>query len=128
MQDPTDVEKGLLRIFEEDGDLEKFKLEKAFWISVIGIVCLTVIILILSSSQKEAEDIVSISGVLTTLLGTLVGAILGVEIGSEGKKTLKKQAALTKLRFDLLWHQADQSKKDEFLKKYGELRGNRRDL
>ena len=116
-----EIEKGRQRMLRDDSDLEKTRLEKAFLFAIISIGFLAVMVVILSLTPRTAEEIVSISGVLTGLVGALAGLFGGVQAGSETKKTWMKQATLYRARFDLLFTHAPEDVKEEFLRSYGKL-------
>ncbi len=77
----------------QNSALEKLRINKAFWLSIIGLVLAALIVLILLAfGLRGSTEIVAVVGVFTSVLGTLVGAFLGVQVGSAGKAQAEERA------------------------------------
>jgi len=87
-------------------EVEKLRIQKAFWLSIGGLflAAVLVVFLVLSGGFKAATapDITSIVGLFTTTLGTLVGAFFGLQIGSAGKEAAEKRAEDAQKKADAL--------------------------
>jgi len=76
-----------------DPQLEKYRIRKAFWLAIIGLVIAALLVLmLLAYGFTESKDIVAIVGLFTSVLGTLVGAFFGLQIGSAGKEASDQRA------------------------------------
>jgi ABC-type dipeptide/oligopeptide/nickel transport system permease subunit len=77
----------------EESEVEKLRIQKAFWLSVIGLVlAASVLGMLLLARWSEASDISTIVGLFTSVLGTIVGVFLGNQMGSAGKEDADKRA------------------------------------
>ena len=76
-----------------NSEVEKLRILKAFWLSVIGLslAALLVVILLVYGFNK-ASEITSVVGLFTSVLGTLVGAFFGLQIGTAGKEKAEQRA------------------------------------
>lgn len=68
-------------------DCDKYRLKLGYRLILFGIVLVVVLICILvfGAWWDDASDIVSVVGLLTSVLGALVGTFFGVQAGAEGK-------------------------------------------
>ncbi len=77
----------------KDPQVEIFRISKAFWLAIIGLFLAALLVLVLLAfGIKQANDIVAIVGLFTSVLGTLVGAFFGLQIGSAGKEQTEQRA------------------------------------
>src|SRR5689334_17619999 len=58
----------------------------ALIIAIIGLLLPTILVVLLAFKNWKPNDIVTVVGCFTGLVGTLVGAFLGVQVGSAGKQ------------------------------------------
>lgn len=78
---------------KKDSEVEKLRITKAFWLSVIGLTLAALLVVLLPNlGFNKATDITSIVGLFTSVLGTLVGAFFGLQIGSAGKEKAEQRA------------------------------------
>jgi hypothetical protein len=61
-------------------------------VAVIGLIIPAGLVVLLVLKDWKANDIATIVGLFTGLVGTLVGAFLGVQVGSAGKQAAQKLA------------------------------------
>jgi hypothetical protein len=88
--------------------LEMFRISKAFWLAIFGLFIAAVLVLVLLAfGFKEANDIVAIVGLFTSVLGTLVGAFFGLQIGSAGKEQSDQRANKAELKSEAITSAAD---------------------
>lgn len=106
MSDQTGSPSGKVVENGSDPVTERFRISRAFWLSIVGLGCVVVLIAVLAFTRMAANDIASIVGLVASLVGTLVGAFFGLQIGSAGKDDAEKRANkankdLISLVFDL---------------------------
>jgi ABC-type lipoprotein release transport system permease subunit len=66
---------------------ERLRIKSAFLLSVAGIlVAALLVVFLVCKGWNEADDVVAVIGIFTSVLGTLVGAFLGFQIGSADKE------------------------------------------
>jgi hypothetical protein len=89
--------------------LEKFRITKAYWLSIIGLgIAAALVIALLIAGWQASEDIVAVVGLFTSVLGTLVGAFFGLQIGSAGKAQAEERADDAQKRAETLAAAADE--------------------
>jgi len=77
----------------KDSEVEKLRVLRAFWLSVIGLsLAALLVVVLLSFGINKASDITSVVGLFTSVLGTLVGAFFGLQIGAAGKEKAEQRA------------------------------------
>lgn len=77
----------------KDPHIEIFRIRKAFWLAIIGLLLAAVLVVVLLAfGIKTSTDIVAIVGLFTSVLGTLVGAFFGLQVGSAGKEKAEERA------------------------------------
>ncbi len=89
---PAETAKGAAST-NTDPQLEKYRIRKAFWLAIVGLVIAALLVLmLLAYGFTESKDIVAVVGLFTSVLGTLVGAFFGLQIGSAGKEASDQRA------------------------------------
>jgi len=92
----------------KDPELEKYRINKAFCLAVVGLTIAGLLVLILLTyGIKASNDIVAIVGLFTSVLGTLVGAFFGLQIGAAGKEQTEQRATRAEQRSDALLAASD---------------------
>lgn len=87
---------------------EKFRISKAFWLSVFGLaLAAALVIALLIAGWDTSTDIVAVVGLFTSVLGTLVGAFFGLQIGSAGKAEAEDRADNAQKKANALQAAAD---------------------
>ncbi|MEM7334904.1 MAG: hypothetical protein AAF490_22695 [Chloroflexota bacterium] len=82
---------------------ENFRVWLAFLLAIVGIVAvLSLIIILVSRGWEEADNIVSVVSILTTLIGSLVGLFLGVQVGAQGKEDAERRARSAQRRLGVI--------------------------
>jgi len=71
---------------QDNSNPEEIRTGSALLIAVIGIIAPAVLAAYLVSKGWDANQISSVVGLFTGVIGTMVGAFLGVQVGSNGKK------------------------------------------
>lgn len=78
---------------ETDGATEQLRINRAFQLSVFGLSLSAILVFaLLWAGITAANDITSVVGLFTSVLGTLVGAFFGLQIGSAGKEKAEERA------------------------------------
>lgn len=73
--------------------IEELRINRAFWLSICGIGMVVALIIVLSfKGGWTSDDVTSVAGLLTSLLGTIVGAFFGLQIGAAGKQDAERRA------------------------------------
>jgi len=73
--------------------VEKLRINRAFWLAVIGLFLAVVVMISAGWLLKwTATDVVAVVGLFTSVLGTLVGAFFGVQVGSAGRERAEQRA------------------------------------
>ena len=70
------------------------RLRTSLIVAIVGLILLVVMVVALAILKWSADDIATLGGIFTGILGTLVGAILGFQVGSAGKKKAERLARL----------------------------------
>ena len=85
-------------------DVEKLRINRAFWLSIggIGLVVLLICILVFGAGWSDASDIASVVGLLTSLIGTIVGAFFGLQIGASGRQAAERRAEQAEKKVEAL--------------------------
>jgi hypothetical protein len=95
MDNNQSEKKGRTQTVQDQG-VEKLRIQRAFWLSLLGLFLASILVVFLvlmgEFKAKTAGDITSVVGLFTTTLGTLVGAFFGLQIGSSGKEAAEKRA------------------------------------
>jgi len=65
----------------------------ALVIAIVGLFIPAGLAVFLVLNQWKANDVATIIGVFTSIVGTLVGAFLGVQVGSAGKDKAEDRAS-----------------------------------
>ncbi len=93
----------------EDPATEKLRINKAFWLSIVGLGLAAALVgVLLLAGWDTASDITSVVGLFTSVLGTLVGAFFGLQIGSAGKAEADARAKSAQKKADALSAAADE--------------------
>ena len=68
-------------------EIEQLRIKYAFWLAIIGLSIAAILVMFLVyRGWSEAERVVAVVGLFTSVLGTLVGAFFGMQIGAAGKE------------------------------------------
>jgi hypothetical protein len=71
---------------------EEIRTGSALLIALTGIIVPALLVVFLVSKDWKANEVATIVGLFTGVVGTLVGAFLGVQIGSAGKQKAENLA------------------------------------
>jgi hypothetical protein len=94
----------------QDNATEKFRIQKAFQLSVFGLALAAALVCaLLFAGWKGAADVTAVVGLFTSVLGTLVGAFFGLQIGSAGKAKAEERADNAQKKADALGAAADET-------------------
>lgn len=86
----------------KNGETERLRIRKAFWLSVIGLGLAAALVVVLAfAGYGEASEITSIVGLFTSVLGTLAGAFFGLQVGSSGKEKAENRADEAQKKLEL---------------------------
>ena len=66
-------------------NLEKMRMQYAFWLAVIGLSLSAALVVFLFVVGMDSMQIGAIVGIFTGITGTLVGTFFGLQIGSSGR-------------------------------------------
>lgn len=92
-----------------DPATEKLRIEKAFYLSVFGLLLsASLVVALLIAGWKTASDITAVVGLFTSVLGTIVGAFFGLQIGAAGKEKAEQRADDAQKKADALQQAADE--------------------
>lgn len=93
---------------------ESMRIDCAFWLSTVGLMLAAFLVIFLVwSNFREANDIIAIVGLFTSILGTLVGSFFGLQIGSTGTVQANSQAAKANERADQAMQIANEANKEK---------------
>jgi len=105
-----------------DAEIEKLRIDRAFQLSVIGLVLAALLVgALLWAGWKTAADVASVVGLFTSVLGTLVGLFFGLQIGSADKAKAEDRAERAQKKADVLQAVADMPMIDRAKALYPEL-------
>ena len=71
---------------------DETRVGSALIIAVVGLLIPAILVVFLAFKDWKVNDITTIVGCFTGLVGTLVGAFLGVQVGSAGKQKAENLA------------------------------------
>ncbi len=79
------------------------RIRRAYYLSIFGLgLAASLVVALLIAGCCDANDITSIVGLFTSVLGTLVGAFFGLQVGSAGKDKAEERADNAQKKADVL--------------------------
>ena len=75
------------------GDTPDVRVSSALIVAVVGLLIPAILVMFLAVRSWQPNDIATIVGLFTGVVGTLVGAFLGVQVGAAGKEKAEDKAA-----------------------------------
>jgi uncharacterized membrane protein len=93
----------------KDNGIEILRINRAFQLAVFGLALAAFLVGMLLLACMTSDEIVSIVGLFTSVLGTLVGAFFGLQIGSAGREKAENRADNAQKKVDALQSAADEA-------------------